>query len=648
MRAKTKHFLMIILIAIIAAGCATGPTHPALRNGRLPYLIPARLFHLSGHGNLDYQISPDGKKLAWIAKNDSRTLLGIRRIETDDHKFISTRSSRSISSYAWLQDSRRLFYTMDHDGNGKHHIYLVDSQHPNRKPLDLISEQDTLAFVHQVIRSDPDHILIYKKRGNEKNFSLYKVDLNTYEHTMIAENPGRVIYWITDQEGSLRARVKNLSNKKQSLELLGPSNRKWKTLIIWRRKNTVRFLGFTPDETGMWLLSNRGRDRISLIRLNLKTGNEELVYEDPKVDVDNVVLSQLTGKPVMAFSNPDYPRTYFFDPDWKNDLSIFDGNKPFGLYLTSMDREERLLGFSVYSDKADDFYIYNRETGEKIFIYERPISVYSEALASVEPVAFRSRDGLEINGFLTLPNGISANKLPMVLLVHGGPWARDYWHYDSLVQFLANRGYAVFQINFRGSTGYGRAFTKAAINEFAGKMQDDLADGVQWAVKKGIADPGHIAILGASYGGYAALVGLAFTPHLFACGVDLSGPSNLVSLLEPESDFLKAETSRWPRYVGDPEKLEERRNMKGKSPLFRVDQIARPLLIFHGADDKIVKQRESDQIVAALRAKGKEVEYFVFQNEGHGFVHWKNVSIFFAELEEFLAKHLGGRSAGYH
>ena len=639
--------VIIILATTIAAGCATAPKHPALEQADLPDLIPVRKFFLSGKTNYGYKISPDGKKLAWIAPKNFRRTIFFRTIGQNDTKAIDTHSRRSIYNHHWLQDSRRLLYMQDQEGNENHHIYLVDTLHPGQKPVDLTPFSNTRAGIHQIIRSDPDHILIVHNQRDKTVFDLYRINLGTHQQTLLAQNPGDVASWITDQGGDLRARVRKIQTDNLALELLHPQHQTWKALITWDFNDSVRILGFTPDDRGLWLLSNRGRDRVNLVRLDLETGKEVIIYADQQVDVAGVMLSDLTKKPMWAFSCPDYPKIHFFDSKLEAEFEDLQHKKPIGLAIKSMDHQERQFTYSLYDDKGTAHYLLDRETGENKLLGEAPIAEYEGSLTTVQPVSLKSRDGLDLHGYLTLPKGTSGRRLPTVLLVHGGPWNRDWWGYSSVVQFLANRGYAVLQINYRGSKGYGRTFMEAAIDEFAGKMHTDLIDSVQWAIAQGIADPDRIAIAGGSYGGYATLVGLAFTPDTFACGVDIFGPSNLVSLLDNFPEYWKPWMPFWYKYVGDPGNPEDRRKMEAKSPLFRVDQITRPILIVQGANDVRSTQLESDQMVTALQMAGKEVDYILFPNEGHSLTHWKNVLVFVRKMEDFLAKHLGGRSAGF-
>lgn len=649
MKRRNHALLIAVLLGSLVAGCVKGPTHSTLQNANLPDLIPLRKFFVNVETNFDYKVSPDGKKLAWLAVKNRRLTIYFRTLGKNDVRIIDSHSPRSIYRFAWAQDSRQMLYLQDQQGNENYHVYLVDTDHPDQPPVDLTPFEGARAWIHRIIRYDPENVLIRHNQRDKTVFDLYRVNLKTRKQTLIAQNPGDVVFWITDQEGNLRARIRQTATEKRILELWQPQQQKWKSLITWGLEDFVRFLGFTSDNEGMWLQSNRGRDRISLVRLELKDGEETLIYEDPQVDVMGVSISSHTKKPLVAASFPDYQRLHFFDSELEADLNIFREHEPVGLHIRSWDNQERLWIISAFTDKGVDYFLFNRDTRKKTLLGRHPIAGYSNLLSTVQPVSFKSRDGLTLHGYLTLPQGTSGKKVPMVLLVHGGPWIRDYWGYDSKVQFLANRGYGVLQINYRGSNGYGRAFKEAAVGEFAGKMHTDLIDGVQWAIKRGIADPQRIGICGRSYGGYAALVGLTFTPDTFACGVDMFGMSDLVSSSKPDAfpKYWKHWIPIWYKYVGNPNNAEDRRIMEAKSPLFLVEQIKRPLLIAQGANDPRVKQQESDQMVSAMKKAGKEVEYILFSDEGHGFSHWKNRLVFFRKMEDFLAKHLGGRSAGF-
>ena len=639
--------LFVTLLVSLLSGCATAPRHPSLKNAQLPDLIPLRHLVINKDSKFNYRVSPDGRMLGWIAVKGDRLTVHLKQIDSDEVTTLPPAMPANIYGFIWTADSRRILYWQDQSGNENYHIYLADINHPKHPAVDLTPFENTRAGIHRIIRTDPDNVLITHNERDKSVNDLYKVNLKTHQQNMLAQNPGDVLFWLTDDEGNLKARLRKKSDETRSLEIFQTPQNTWKALITLDLEIYLRVLSFTDDGQSVWALSNRGRDRISLVHMDLATGKEKLVHEDPMVDLSTAFISYKTKKPMLAVAFPDYQKLHFFDPQVREDARIFLDQQPLGLNLNSIDYDERLLTVSTYTEKSSEYYLFNRDTRQKKLLHRNPISKYQDSLSTVKPISFKSRDGLTIHGYLTLPKGTSGNGLPMVLLVHGGPWFRDYWGYRSTIQFLANRGYAVLQINFRGSTGYGRAFKEASKGEFAGKMHTDLINGVDWAVAKGIADPKKIAIFGFSYGGYATLVGLTFTPDTFACGVDVYGVSNLVTWARSVPKYWKNWMPTWYKYVGNPNDADDRRRMEAKSPLFRVDQIKRPLLIVQGAYDVRVKQQESDQIVNAMRKAGKEVEYILFEDEGHSIRNWQNRVIFYRKLEDFLAKHLGGRSAGF-
>lgn len=634
--------VLTLLVSLVMTGCAIAPHHPALRQAALPDVIPVRAFVANTKTNFSYKVSPDGKRLAWIEVQGTGTAIFVRTLGQHGVTVLPIYTW----GFAWAQDSRRLLFSGDQDGTENFHVFMVDTDHPDHPPVDLTPFAETRAWVHQLLRDDLDHILLTHNQRDKTVFDLYRVNLETGTHTLLAHNPGDVVAWITDQQGTLQARVRKTATT-HTLEVWQPPEQVWQRLAAWHLEETVSIGGFTADKAGLWILSNRGRDRIGLGRMDLKAGGETLVYAPLQVDVEEVIMSQVTQAPLLAFSYPDYQHLEVFDASLAADLAVFRPQEPANLTILSMDRQERLLTLAVATDRGTAYYLFNRDISEKRFLGQSPITRYAPALSPMQPITFPSQDGLSLHGYLTLPQGTSARPLPMIVLVHGGPWQRDYWGYNQRVQFLANRGYAVLQINFRGSTGYGRAFTEAALGEFAGKMHTDLLDGVQWAITQGVADSQKIAIVGESYGGYAALVGLSFTPEVFACGVDIAGMTNLVSFVESTPVYWKNWVEKWYRYVGDPTRPADRQRMETQSPLFRAEQITRPLLIVHGTKDSRIKPAQSEQLVATIQQAGKAVDYVRLAGEGHTIFHWRNQLTLYRTMEDFLAKCLGGRSRGF-
>jgi dipeptidyl aminopeptidase/acylaminoacyl peptidase len=632
----------LALLGLLALGCRSTPPPPAAASAP-PDLIALTRFFASREANWGYRVSPDGTRLAWITSHRGRTTIFFKELASEAVGIIDTHTPRNVFGFAWAQDSRRVLYLHDRDGDENFHVYLASTEQPDAPPVDLTPWDGTRSWVHRVIRADPDHVIVASNRRDRSVFDLYRVNIGSREAMLIAENPGDVVDWMTDWDGRPRARLRHAGPDARQLEVWRGGG--WAGLQAFDLEEfDVGLLGVTPDDRGLWLLSSRGRDRRSLLRVEIETGAETLVHEHPRVDVEWIRLSERTRAPLAAYAAPDYPATHVFDPVLAADLRRLRRATTTGLRILSLDDEERRATVEVFTDKGYEFYLLERGA-EPRQLGRSHTMAFAHALATVEPIVVTSRDGLRLHGYLTRPSGFAAPG-PLVLLVHGGHWVRDHWGYDRLVQFLANRGYAVLQVNYRGSTGYGRAFAELAVGEYAGKMHDDLIDAVRWAVARGIADPARVAIYGGSYGGYAALVGMTFTPEVFTCGVDVVGISNLLTFFESIPPYWKLSYApRFLKYVGDPSRPEGRERLLAKSPLLRAGDVRRPILIIHGANDARVSVRESEQMVAALQAAGKDVRYVSFPDEGHrrDYGNWRNAVRHHAEVERFLAACLGGR-----
>lgn len=633
-------------------GCSAAPVRApadAAATAPTPALISVTHFFASRESTWGYRVSPDGTRLGWLASHGGRSTVHVRTLGENDVRPIDTHSRRTIWSFAWARDSRRVLYLLDEAGDENYHVYLASSDRPDAPPVDLTPVRGTRAWVHRVIRSDPDHVVIAWNRRDRTFFDLYRVHLDTGAHTLIAENPGDVIEWMADQEGRPLARIRHIGPDERRLEVLREG--RWVPLQRYDLEEfNLRMLAATPDGRGVWLLSSRGRDRSALVRIDIATGVESLVYEDERLDVEWVTMSERTGAPLAAFTYPGRQAIHFVDRTLGADLALLRRATPTGFYIVSLDDEERLVTVEVFTEKGPEHWLVDRRTRERRLLGRHQMLAFADSLSTTDPIELTARDGVRLHGYLTRPPGFAAPG-PMVLLVHGGHWARDYWRYDRVVQFLANRGYAVLQVNYRGSSGYGRAFRELAIGQYAGTMHDDLLDAVQWAVRTGVADARRVAIYGGSYGGYAALVGMTFTPDVFACGVAIVAISNLVTFYETVPPYWKLSVMPlFHKYVGDPTVAEDRRRLEAKSPLFKADQVQRPVLLIHGAKDARVNVRESEQMVAALRNAGKDVRYIVFPDEGHGrdYGNWRNAVRHYAEVEDFLADCLRGRTSPPH
>jgi dipeptidyl aminopeptidase/acylaminoacyl peptidase len=420
-------------------------------------------------------------------------------------------------------------------------------------------------------------------------------------------------------------------------------------------ESAVRLLGAGPDPQTTWALSNRGRDRAALVLLQARYGWEQVVLEDPDADISQAWISRVSRTPLLAVGNAGYPRTTFLDDALRRELQPLFGRfsgEPLGIDIQGADRAERRLLVRLHTSTWGRTWLVDRDGG-KFEPQDGDDDAFTRLLSPMRPFAIKARDGLHLRGFLTLPQGVPPRGLPMVLLVHGGPWAQTLWSEPSRsedstrVQFLANRGYAVLQVDFRGSTGYGKAHQHAAIGEFAGRMQDDLSDAVQWAVAQGIADPAKVAIMGLSYGGYAALTGLASTPKTYACGISIGGPTDLATLIESFPPYWKTDLSTWHDFVGDPRIPAERADMTRRSPLTHAARIERPVLIIHGGRDVRVRPDQSQRMAAALAAAGRPVRLVMLPDMGHNPSWWAHQYQVLRETETFLAGCLGGRASAF-
>lgn len=634
---------VIFVWALVVGGCAIQPRHESLTAGDLPRLIPVRDFVANTDYNGHYRISPDGKRLAWKAVTGVREQIFVRSLGGSDAHSLGFDAQGY--HFVWAQDSRHLLFIKDTGGNENFHLYRVDSEKSAQQPVDITPLQNSRVFIQQLLENDPAHVLILHNGRDPSVFDLYRLNILTGDQDLLYENGEDITHLVTDRQGRLMARVRQ-DGTRRYLELPEGHEVGWRALADWTTDDQVQVLKFSADGRVLHMLSNRGRDKVALVGLNVSTGQEQLIYSHPAVDVSSVQINRNTLEPALAYVQPDYPEVVAVDPALQADLERLLKNKPVGIYVTSSDDAQRLLTLAVNDDREVTHYLYDRHSGELTLLGKDASHAFADDLVDMRPVSLMTRDGLTLHGYLTLPD-TAKRPLPTVLLVHGGPFARDIWKYNRQVQFLANRGYAVLQVNYRGSSGYGRAFMEAAIGEFAGKMHQDLIDAADWAVSQGIADPERVAIMGRSFGGYATLVGMTMTPGVFACGIDIVGPAELESLTRNYPPYWAPFMHRWLKYAGDPDKPADAERMRASSPLYFADRVQGPLLIVQGANDVRVKQGQSDRMVEALRVAGKPVDYLLIRGEGHHIRHWKNRLTLYRKTEDFLAGCLGGRSGGF-
>ena len=631
---------------MLLGGCATKPSHPSLVHSHLPKLIPVRKFVANVDYNSGYRVSPDGKMIAYNGVSGLKDAILWR--ELNSKKTRALRFKKGSPGLTWAADSRHLLYHADPSGRENHHVYAVDTTDPELRRRDLTPYPGVKAFIARVPAQVSDTVYIFHNRRDRAIFDLYSVNLTNGEEKLLYEDNENIIQTLVDDHGQIRARVKQTDTSRLLQVPDKGDNNQWKTLITADRFDSINPIDLSQDGSSLFLLSNVGRDKLSLLELNLDTGKEQTLAKHNDVDINHVFMSQRDRRPLIAYAAPDYPELMFLDHDIEQRLARFiPDDRPTGLNIMSIDREQRHATIATWDTTGAIYYLIDLVSGESELLGKGSSTKLSDSLVENKPISLSASDGMLLHGYLSVPKIKNPGPLPTVLLVHGGPWARDWWGYKTSVQFYANRGYAVLQINYRGSRGYGREYMDAAVGEFAGKMHQDLVDAVDWAISEGITDPQKIAIVGGSYGGYATLVGMTMTPGKFACGVDNVGVSDLATLIESAPPYWKPWMPLWHKFVGDPADPRQRNIMDRKSPLNYAAQMRGPLLIFHGANDPRVKIDQSDRMVAALKAAGKNVDYKVIKGEGHGYGHWKNQLDYYRKAEDFLSECLGGRSSGF-
>jgi dipeptidyl aminopeptidase/acylaminoacyl peptidase len=599
------------------------------------------------------QLSPNGQYLAFLKPwKDTRNVY-VKAVGEpfSAARLLTTESKRPVAGFFWTRDSKAILYVKDHDGDENYNIYAVD---PAAAPAagadappsrDLTGLKGVRVALYELPKSDPDIVYIGLNDRDKAWHDLYKLKISTGEKTLLRKNIDRIVGWSFDLKGQLRLAERNADNG--DTEILRVDDDKLTKIYSCSVFETCGTLHFLPDGSRVYIETNKGIDLTSLELLDPATGNTELVESDPlgKVDFGGALFSEVTDELVETWYTDARTKTYFKDKAFgADDHWLQEHFKGQEVNVVSRTTDEKTWLVSVHSDtEPGQTLIFERKGHKLIPQYKIREKLPREDLAEMKPVTYKSSDGLEIPAYLTLPKGVEAKNLPTLIIPHGGPWARDVWGYNTLAQFFANRGYAVLMPNFRGSTGYGRKFLDAGNLEWGRKMQDDITWGVKYLVAEGIADPKRVGILGGSYGGYATLAGVTFTPDLYAAAVDIVGPSNLITLLESIPPYWEAARKTFAVRMGDAATPEGKAILTERSPLNSVGKIKTPLLVAQGANDPRVNRREAEQIVVALRDRGFPVEYILAPDEGHGFARPVNNLALFMEAEKFLAAHLGGR-----
>jgi dipeptidyl aminopeptidase/acylaminoacyl peptidase len=616
-------------------------TTPAAR-ADLPPLIPRDLL-FGNPERTSPNLSPDGTRLAWLAPDTNNVLqVWVKTLGKEDDKIVTADKKRGIRQYFWAKDNRTLLYLQDSDGDENFHIYGVDLASGNVR--DYTPFQGVRADVTDLNPDFPDELLLTLNLRDRGLFDVYRLNLRNGALEMDSENPGDVIGWGTDPK--FRVRFAQISTPDGGTEIRVRTDEKstWKSFLKVGPDEILNALSFTADGSSLYLISSMGRNTAAVVEKNIATGTEKIVAASDEVDAGNVVIHPRRYVVEAVEFSPGRSHWQVIDNAVKDDFAALAKVNDGDFFIASRTEADDVWLVGFQSDRAPGrFYRWDRKAKESKFLFTTRPKLDGLALSEMKAVAITARDGLKINTYLTLPVGIAARNLPMVLFPHGGPWARDQWGFNGYSQWLANRGYAVLQPNFRGSTGYGKKHLNAGNKQWGLKMHDDLIDCVNWAIKEGIADPKRIGIMGGSYGGYCALAALTFTPEVFACSVDIVGPSNLKTLIGTIPPYWKPMRAVFDVRLGNVDDPKDAELVRNASPLNSASRIVRPLLIGQGANDPRVKQAESEQIVGAIEKNHGHVIYVVYPDEGHGFARPENRTDFNARAEGFLSEHLGGR-----
>jgi dipeptidyl aminopeptidase/acylaminoacyl peptidase len=594
------------------------------------------------------ELSPDGTRLAWIAPSGGVLNVWLAPVspadgvDWDQATVVTNDADRGIRMFAWAHDNKHLLYLQDIGGDENWRLYDVDLT--TMRHRDLTPFDGTQAQIVAMERDYPTQILIGLNKDNPQLHDVYRIDLDSGELTREVENPG-FIGWVADADLVVRGTFAPQPDGAITALVRDSADGDWRELLAIPADDalTTDPVAFSADGQSLLMVSSVGAQTARLVRIGLADEAQEVLAADDEADVSGVRIDPETREPQIAVLLKERSEYLVLDPSVAGDLAAVRALHHGDPNFVSADDADSTWLIAFTNDSGPvPYFAYDRASREGSFLFEHQPELSKYTLAPMEPFSYMARDGLTIHGYATFPVGVPRDGLPTVLNVHGGPWARDMWGYNPHAQWLANRGYLCLQVNFRGSTGYGKAFVNAGDREWGAKMQDDLTDAVAHAVAEGWADPKRVAIFGGSYGGYAALAGAAFTPEVYCCAVDIVGPSNLKTLIETVPPYWAPMIAQFHRRVGDPEKDVE--FLWSRSPLSKADEISIPLLIAQGANDPRVKQAESEQIVAALTEAGIEHEYMLFPDEGHGFAKPENRMTFYAAAEKFLARHLGGRA----
>ena len=626
---------LIFLISLISLSCSASQKEEQK-------LIPRALL-FGNPSKTSPLLSPDSRQIAYLAPDKDNVLnVFVQEMSQPNQppRQVTHDTKRGIRSFFWQEDSRHILYIQDQGGDENWHLYQTSIDQETTRDMTPYdgSRVDILSYQP----SRPDELLLQMNRRNKDVFDVYRLSLETGALDLDTENPGDVYQWIADNEGHIRASQSYSPDGSLLVRTRDNNSSPWQSFItIASDDSTAEVVGFSEDGRSLSILSGEDEDTNTLYQIDLLTKKKTSIAHDDHFDISGVLVHPTTHKIEAAHIENETQKWILLDTSLERDFHTLRNHFHQDTFsIISRDRQDTHWIIAYHSDRHPvHFYLYDRSSHHLSLLFSAQPALEDYTMATMQPITYQARDGMTLHGYLTMPLQATNTRPPMILMVHGGPWARDSWGFNPFAQWLANRGFSVLQINFRGSTGYGKRYLNAGNKEWAGKMHQDLLDGKEWAISHHYADPSRIAIFGGSYGGYATLVALTFTPEAFTCGIDVVGPSNLITLLQSIPPYWSTVMSQFIQRVGDPQTEQEK--LIACSPLFKASSITKPLLIAQGANDPRVKQAESDQIVSVMRSNKLAVDYLLFPDEGHGFARPQNRLRFIAAMEAFLAKHMG-------
>lgn len=586
---------------------------------------------------ISFRISPNGEYLSYLAPHNERINIYVQKLGETEATRITNITLEDLRGYIWANDNR-LLYLKEQIGTDNLRLFAIDKDGNNEK--DITPFDSTSIQIIDELEGRPNEVILGMNHRNKRIFDAYRLNINTGKLDVLAENPGNYTGWMTDHEGKLRI-ASSTNGVSTTLLYRATEGESFKEVLTTDFKESVTPIFFDFDNKNVYAVSNIGRDKQAIVEFDIATGKEvKVIYEHPDVDVSSIAYSRKRKVLTTVVFTEAQRKRAFLDDQAKQ---LYDRlEKELGDYeilITGASQNEDKFLVRTFSDRSlGTYYFYDTASDQLTKIADVSPWIDEAKMCAMKPIEFEAHDGLRLHGYLTLPNGVTPRNLPIVVMVHGGPWARDNWGYDPQVQFLANRGYGVLQINYRGSTGYGRAFWKKSFKQWGQDMQTDINDGVNWLIKGEVADPKRIAIYGSSYGGYAALMGAVKDPDLYACAIDFVGISNLFNFLNTIPPYWQPYREMYHEMVGNPKA--DSTMMASVSPALQVEKIKTPLFIAQGASDPRVNKAETDKMVEALKKQGVEVEYMVKENEGHGFRNEANRFDFYRAMAAFLEKHL--------